>query len=134
MSQSNGDGDTNPLTDLSPSDIQSIEILKDASASAIYGSRAANGVVLVTTKRGRSGKTNFNFGYVTCVSNPTHHRKLAQHRAVCRACSMKHVRILTTFGIDDTGAQSLANRFTRYAAGSQTAWSDPTAADYTSTT
>ena len=46
---------TNSLADINPSDIASIEILKDASATAIYGSRGANGVVLVTTKRGESG-------------------------------------------------------------------------------
>ncbi len=51
-------GATNTLTDINPNDIESIEILKDASAGAIYGSRAANGVVLITTKRGRSGKTS----------------------------------------------------------------------------
>lgn len=55
----------NPLASLSPSDIESIEILKDASATAIYGSRAANGVVLITTKRGIPGKTTItgNFRY-----------------------------------------------------------------------
>jgi len=55
----------NGLNSLNPSDIQSIEILKDASASAIYGSRAANGVVLVTTKSGVSGRTvvDFNASY-----------------------------------------------------------------------
>ncbi|MFO7798432.1 MAG: carboxypeptidase-like regulatory domain-containing protein, partial [Rhodohalobacter sp.] len=52
--------DTNPLTDLSPNDIESIDILKDAAAAAIYGSRAANGVVLVTTKRGQAGQTRVN--------------------------------------------------------------------------
>jgi TonB-dependent SusC/RagA subfamily outer membrane receptor len=41
---------------INPNDIESIEVLKDASASAIYGSRAANGVVLITTKRGKAGK------------------------------------------------------------------------------
>ena len=46
----------NPLNFLSPADIESIEVLKDASASSIYGARASNGVVLVTTKRGKSGK------------------------------------------------------------------------------
>lgn len=45
------------LNQISPNDIQSVEVLKDASSAAIYGSRAANGVVLITTKRGRSGKT-----------------------------------------------------------------------------
>ena len=48
------------LNTIAPSDIESIEVLKDASASAIYGSRAANGVVLITTKKGKSGKLNIN--------------------------------------------------------------------------
>lgn len=63
---------TNPMADLNPADIESINILKDASAAAIYGSRAANGVVLITTKRGKAGKTQFNFGYQVGVSTPTH--------------------------------------------------------------
>lgn len=49
------------LNELNPQDIVSIEILKDASATAIYGSRASNGVVLITTKRGQSGKTRINY-------------------------------------------------------------------------
>lgn len=60
-----------PLADIDPNDIESIDILKDASASAIYGSRASNGVVLITTKRGRAGRTNVNIGYYTGISNPT---------------------------------------------------------------
>ena len=51
----------NPISDLNPNDIESIEILKDASATAIYGSRAANGVVLITTKRGKSGQTRITY-------------------------------------------------------------------------
>ncbi|UPL49644.1 SusC/RagA family TonB-linked outer membrane protein [Hymenobacter sublimis] len=47
---------SNPLADINPSDIESYEVLKDGSATAIYGSRAANGVILITTKRGREGK------------------------------------------------------------------------------
>jgi TonB-linked SusC/RagA family outer membrane protein len=56
---SNGGGITSvsPLSTINPNDIESVEVLKDASASAIYGARAANGVVLITTKRGRSGAT-----------------------------------------------------------------------------
>ena len=46
----------NPLADINPNDIESVQVLKDASASAIYGSRAANGVILINTKRGRNGK------------------------------------------------------------------------------
>ena len=51
----------NPLSSINPNDIESIEILKDASATAIYGSRGANGVVLVTTKRGKEGQTIIDF-------------------------------------------------------------------------
>lgn len=47
----------NPLSTINPSDIESIEVLKDADATAIYGSRGANGVVLITTKKGKAGKT-----------------------------------------------------------------------------
>jgi TonB-linked SusC/RagA family outer membrane protein len=50
---------TSPLNIINPNDIESIEILKDADATAIYGSRGANGVVLITTKKGESGKTTF---------------------------------------------------------------------------
>ncbi|HSC38234.1 MAG TPA: carboxypeptidase-like regulatory domain-containing protein, partial [Chitinophagaceae bacterium] len=49
------------LNDISPNDITSLEILKDASATAIYGSRGAGGVILITTRRGNSGKVTFNF-------------------------------------------------------------------------
>lgn len=51
----------NPLASINPNDIESIEVLKDASATAIYGSRGANGVVLVTTKRGKEGQSNVDF-------------------------------------------------------------------------
>ncbi|MEO6187206.1 MAG: TonB-dependent receptor [Ginsengibacter sp.] len=55
------DQTTNPLTSINPNDIASIEILKDASSAAIYGSRGANGVVIITTKRGKAGKTQLRF-------------------------------------------------------------------------
>ncbi len=61
----------NPLADLNPNDIESISILKDASSSAIYGSRAANGVVLITTKKGRQGQTKVTAGYYYGTSAPT---------------------------------------------------------------
>lgn len=59
------DGSPNPMADINPADIASIEILKDASAAAIYGARAANGVVLITTKRGSRGGTKFNLSAYT---------------------------------------------------------------------
>src|SRR6266487_2886036 len=52
----------NPIAGLNPDDVASIEILKDASAGAIYGARAANGVVLITTKHGRAGQNTVSFG------------------------------------------------------------------------
>ncbi|MEZ5044522.1 MAG: TonB-dependent receptor [Saprospiraceae bacterium] len=51
----------NPLSSLNPADIQSVEILKDASATAIYGARGANGVVLITTKSGEAGRTKISY-------------------------------------------------------------------------
>ncbi|MCP9768394.1 TonB-dependent receptor [Lacihabitans sp. LS3-19] len=54
-------GATNPLTFLNPADIESIDVLKDASATAIYGSRGANGVVLITTKKGKTGASSLNY-------------------------------------------------------------------------
>jgi TonB-linked SusC/RagA family outer membrane protein len=56
---------TNGLNDVNPNDIESIEVLKDASAAAIYGSRASNGVVLITTKRGKAGKARIDLDYYT---------------------------------------------------------------------
>ncbi len=53
-------GTTSPLNGINPTDLESIEVLKDADATAIYGSRGANGVVLITTKKGKAGKTKFN--------------------------------------------------------------------------
>lgn len=63
-----GAGDLNTIN---PSDIESIEILKDASSTAIYGSRGANGVVLITTKKGKAGKTSINFEIYTGIQQAT---------------------------------------------------------------
>lgn len=56
---------TNPLAGINPSEIESIDVLKDASASAIYGSQATNGVVVITTKRGQAGAPNISYEYYT---------------------------------------------------------------------
>src|SRR5690606_27001954 len=58
----------NPLAAINPGDIESIEILKDAASTAIYGSRAANGVVMITTKRGAEGKATVDVNFTTGVS------------------------------------------------------------------
>ncbi|MCP9752678.1 TonB-dependent receptor [Ferruginibacter sp. HRS2-29] len=71
---SNNSYSGSPISDINFNDVESFDILKDASAAAIYGSRAANGVVLITTKKGRSGKTNFQVNSQYGVNKPTHYR------------------------------------------------------------
>lgn len=131
QSQSSTSAATNPLVDINPGDIESIEVLKDASASAIYGSRAANGVVLITTKRGRSGKTAFNVGYMTGFSEPTNKRGFLN--------TQEYVELFTEAnGGLTTG---LINRFNRYGAAPAThpagtpheSWNVPGAPGYVDT-
>ncbi|WP_259014245.1 SusC/RagA family TonB-linked outer membrane protein [Emticicia fluvialis] len=68
LDNSSTGGATNPLNFLNPQDIESIDVLKDASATAIYGSRGANGVVLITTKKGKAGFSTFNYSASLGVS------------------------------------------------------------------
>lgn len=63
-----GNSTTSPLATLDPSNIESIDVLKDASATAIYGSRGANGVIIITTKQGKKGRMNLNFESFTSFS------------------------------------------------------------------
>lgn len=85
-----GGGVTSPMADINPADIESMDILKDASATAIYGARAANGVVLITTKKGSSGKAKINVGMYygnqslikdPAVVNGTNYEKLMNEAA-----------------------------------------------------
>ena len=85
VSGSTGDN-SSALSNINPADIVSMEVLKDASASAIYGSRASNGVVLITTKRGEEGKNKFSYqGYYALQQLPSkldvmNLREFAQYR------------------------------------------------------
>lgn len=69
--ESSNGAPTNPLLTLSSNEIESIDILKDASAAAVYGSRGANGVVIITTKKGKQGKASFNVNFSNGISTPT---------------------------------------------------------------
>ncbi len=60
---------TNPMASINPNDIESMTVLKDAAAASLYGSRAANGVIIITTKKGKEGKPKFNFDYRIGVSD-----------------------------------------------------------------
>ncbi|MEX0883578.1 MAG: TonB-dependent receptor, partial [Cyclobacteriaceae bacterium] len=63
------------IADINPNDIESIDVLKDASSSAVFGARAANGVILVTTKKGSLGKPTINFSAQVGISGPTQDRR-----------------------------------------------------------
>lgn len=64
----NNESYLNPLSSINPDDIKSISVLKDATASALYGANAANGVIIITTKGGKDGRTSVNFSYDTGVA------------------------------------------------------------------
>ena len=125
---SNG-AQTNPLADININDIESIEILKDASAAAIYGSRASNGVVLISTKKGKAGTSKIDVGYFTGFQKPTGKREFlnAQQyvdyftRAAKGAATQDYL-----LGYYDNVEDALADeigyvesRFTRYSAGNE---------------
>ena len=63
---------SNPLNNINPTDIESLEVLKDADATSIYGSRGANGVVLITTKKGKKGKTTFSTSFSQGAGSVAH--------------------------------------------------------------
>lgn len=64
-----GYASNNALADINPADIESYEVLKDGAAAAIYGSRAANGVIIITTKKGKQGRTSFGYNTTFGVAN-----------------------------------------------------------------
>jgi TonB-linked SusC/RagA family outer membrane protein len=70
--------ENSPLNSINPSDIETIEVLKDADATAIYGSRGANGVVLISTKKGKAGKTLFNASYAYGLGKVTRFKNVLQ--------------------------------------------------------
>lgn len=73
LNQFNGaNGSTSPLNSINPSDIERIDVLKDADATAIYGSRGANGVILITTKKGKSGKTTVDANIYSGIAFVNH--------------------------------------------------------------
>jgi len=73
-----GDASVNAMGDINPADIESVEILKDGSATAIYGSRAANGVILITTKKGSKGKASVTYNDYFGVASPVNLYNLLQ--------------------------------------------------------
>jgi iron complex outermembrane receptor protein len=96
----------NPLNFLNPNDIESVTVLKDASATAIYGSRGANGVILIRTKSGASGAPQFNYSVSGSTSRVTGGPDLvsaAQYRAAVQAHVPANVGIIGTSSTDWRG-------------------------------
>ncbi|TDN37392.1 TonB-dependent receptor [Hymenobacter sp. UV11] len=104
---------TNPIADINPNDIESISVLKDASSSAIYGSRATNGVVLITTKRGKAGGTRFNVGIQGGFNEPTHKRDFLNSQEYVMLLTEALVNRGTTFAVP----ANIATRLSGYAGG-----------------
>ncbi len=106
---------TSPLNSINPSDIESIEVLKDADATAIYGSRGANGVVLITTKKGKAGKTTFTVNGSTSVGSVTRTPKLMNTRQYLamrqQAFANDGISVYPDFDYDVNGTWD-ANRYT----------------------
>lgn len=71
-----GNAINNPLAQLNPSDIETISVLKDAAAIALYGAKSSNGVILITTKKGRAGKTRFSFKNQFDISSMANHPEM----------------------------------------------------------
>jgi TonB-dependent starch-binding outer membrane protein SusC len=125
---SNG-ASTNSLADINSNDIESIEILKDASAAAIYGSRASNGVVLITTKKGKAGKSKIEFGFFTGVQKPTNKRTFLNaqeyveyfRQAAVGAGKYDFKNGISGYGSEQEGIDDylafVESRLTRYSAG-----------------
>lgn len=102
-------GVNNPLSLVNPNDIESFTILKDASATAIYGSRASNGVIIITTKKGTSGKPQFNYNssvgfgkaedLIDVMDGPTFTRFIQEY----------HPEYTNYLGIDDPATDAVDN-------------------------
>lgn len=127
--ESNNGSPTNPLLTLSPNEIESIDILKDASSAAIYGSRGANGVVIITTKKGKEGKAIFSLNLSNGISEPANTREWLN--------SSEYIELFTEAAVNGnayggwpSGADYAEARFDRYSNGTwregnvDTVWED----------
>lgn len=94
-------GVSNPLSLVNPNDVESFTILKDAAATAIYGSRASNGVIIITTKSGASGKPKFNYTGTVAFGKATNLIDVMDSRAFTRFIREFHPNYTNYLGIDD---------------------------------
>lgn len=121
--ESNNGAPTNPLLTLSPNEIESIDILKDASAAAIYGSRGANGVVIITTKSGKEGKAKFSVNLSNGFSQKANSRDWMNAEQYIELFLEAGANGLAYGGWPTNGAAYVEDRFDRY---SNNTWRDRT--------
>jgi TonB-linked SusC/RagA family outer membrane protein len=100
------DGLTRTISDINPQDIETIEVLKDAAATAIYGARASNGVILISTKRGKSGKSDIDFDYTFGVQDFTRKLDLLNSRQWLETFRVPIQQSSYVGGVYDTGRQA----------------------------
>ncbi len=125
-----GGMNNNPLATLNPNDIESVEILKDASATAIYGSRGANGVIIITTKRGNKGGLQFGFNTTQGISTPTQRPQMlnaSEYLQIYEEAWVNDGRVGTpSFSFVPSWSWEDANRYTNKTGGEGTDWIDQT--------
>lgn len=120
-------GSSNPLSILNPNDIESFTILKDASATAIYGSRASNGVIIVTTKKGTSGTPKFTYSANIAFGKVTKSVDMMNGPTFTRFIQQYHPELTDKLGIDDPTTTAVDNPATPEIEGrilSNTNWQD----------
>lgn len=96
---------SNPLANINQADIESISVLKDAAAAALYGSRAANGVVLVTTKQGKKGKPQVNYQATLTLTTPTKYNDLCNAQ---QYVELKNEGVFNRYGSYKLGSYDVA--------------------------
>jgi len=101
-------GVSNPLSLVNPNDIESFSILKDASAAAIYGTRASNGVIIITTKKGTSGEVKFNFSTDVSVSKAGDGLDMMNSEEYVRFIQQYHPEYVGSLGVDPNEVSSNA--------------------------
>lgn len=117
----------NPISDINFNDVESFDILKDASAAAIYGSRAANGVVLITTKRGKAGRTNIQVNTQYGVNKPTNYRGFLNAREYIDLLREAAINSDHIEGVDPLDPDQYENSWLEFAEGRldrYSGWSD----------
>ena len=120
-------GVSNPLSLINPNDIESFTILKDASAAAIYGSRASNGVIIITTKKGSSGSPEFNYSSNVTIGKVGKKIDMMNGKQFTNFIQTYHPSLTNSLGIDDPSTAVLDDLSTPEVEGrilSNTDWQD----------